>query len=369
MELRELTTLRVGGAAQEFWAPETREKLIEVARAVWATGDDWIALGGGSNLVVADEGVPGTVIHVVTRGIERLPGEGLMLRVQAGEPWDGLVAATVEHGFAGLEALSGIPGSSGAAPIQNIGAYGQELSSTLVSIEFLDYLSGELLRLPAAELELGYRCSALKGGRMGIVISIDLALTQNEGALSGPIEYAQLAAALGVSVGDRLPVAQVRAAVRALRGAKGMLLDPADPDSVSAGSFFTNPIVSAAFARSLPAEVPRWPIEVGLADAAGPTITALESYDPGRLPRSPAAGSPSVKLSAAWLIEHSGVTRGFRLPASRAAVSSKHTLAIVNTGDATAAQVAELARYIQTRVLGAYGLVLQPEPVLVGVHI
>jgi UDP-N-acetylenolpyruvoylglucosamine reductase len=246
MNLRELTTIRVGGAAAEFFAPQTREQLIETAHSVWATGDDWIALGGGSNLVVADEGVPGTVIHVVTRGIERLPGENLVLRVQAGESWDGLVAAAVEKGWAGIEALSGIPGSCGAAPIQNIGAYGQELSCTLVSIEFLDYLSGDLLRLPAAELGLGYRRSALKGGRAGIVISIDLELSQNDDALSDPIDHAQLATALGVSVGDRLPVARVRSAVLALRGAKGMLLDPADPDSVSAGSFFTNPIAGDA---------------------------------------------------------------------------------------------------------------------------
>ena len=369
MDLRELTTIRVGGAAAEFLAPQTPEQLIETARAVWATGVDWIALGGGSNLIVADEGVPGTVIHVVTRGIVRLPGEDLVLRVQAGEPWDDLVTLTVEWGLAGIEALAGIPGSCGAAPIQNIGAYGQELSSTLVSIEFLDYLSGDILRLPAAELELGYRRSALKGGRVGIVISIDLALSQNDGALSDPIDHAQLATALGVSVGDRLPVAQVRSAVLALRGAKGMLLDPADPDSASAGSFFTNPIVSPEFARSLPSDVPRWPVENDSSTAANPRVTPLESYDPGRLSPAAVAMPGGVKLSAAWLIEHSGVRRGFRLPGSRAAVSSKHSLAIVNTGDATAAQVAELARYIQTRVLGAYGVVLQPEPVLVGVHV
>ena len=369
MDLRELTTIRVGGAAAEFLAPQTREKLIEAVRAVWAAGDDWIALGGGSNLVVADEGVPGTVIHVVTRGIERLAGENIVLRVQAGEPWDDLVAFTVEQGLAGMEALAGIPGSCGAAPIQNIGAYGQELSSSLISIEFLDYLSGELLRLPAAELELGYRRSALKGGRAGIVISIDFALSQNDGGLSDPIEYDQLATALGVTVGDRLPVAQVRAAVLALRGAKGMVLDPADPDSVSAGSFFTNPVVSAAFARSLPADVPRWPIETVSTATEAPTITDLDSYDPDRLPTTRAAEPGGVKLSAAWLIDHSGVMKGFRLPGSRAAVSSKHSLAIVNTGDASAAQVAELARYIQTRVLSAYGVVLQPEPVLVGVYV
>ena len=369
MDLRELTTLRIGGAAAEFVAPETRQQLIDAARAVWVTGDDWLALGGGSNLVVADAGVPGTVIHVVTRGIERLPGDDVTLRVQAGESWDALVAATVEQGWAGIEALSGIPGTCGAAPIQNIGAYGQELSSSLRSIEFLDYLTGDLVVLSAAELEFGYRRSALKGSRAGIVISIDVALSETAGALSDPIGYPQLATALGVSVGARLPLAQVRAAVLSLRGSKGMLLDPTDPDSVSAGSFFTNPIVSADFARSLPIEVPRWPVEAGAARGMAPMIMPLEVYDPSRLAPTPVTESRGVKLSAAWLIEHSGVARGFRLPGSRAAVSSKHSLAIVNTGEATAAQVAELARYIQTRVLGAYGVVLQPEPVLVGVHV
>ena len=369
MDLRELTTLRIGGAAAEFVAPETRQQLIDTARVVWATGDDWLALGGGSNLVVADAGVPGTVIHVVTKGIERLPGDGVVLRVQAGESWDALVAATVEQGWAGIEALSGIPGTCGAAPIQNIGAYGQELSSSLRSIEFLDYLTGDLVVLSAAELEFGYRRSALKGGRAGIVVSIDLALSENSDALSDPIGYPQLATALGVAAGARLPLAKVRTAVLSLRASKGMLLDPTDPDSVSVGSFFTNPIVSAGFARSLPMEVPRWPVEADAVDEVAPTITPLEAYDPRHLDPSPATESRRVKLSAAWLIEHSGVARGFRLPGSRAAVSSKHSLAIVNTGDATAAQVAELARYMQTRVLGAYGVVLQPEPVLVGVHV
>jgi UDP-N-acetylmuramate dehydrogenase len=366
MDLREFTTLRVGGASDAVVAPTTAEQLIAATRAIWATGDDWLALGGGSNIVVSDDGFPGTVIHVVTRGIERLDAPGVLLRVQGGEPWDALVAHTVERGWAGLEALSGIPGSSGAAPIQNIGAYGQELSATLVSIEFLDYLSGDLLLLAADELELGYRRSALKGGRAGIVVSIDLRLSENAGGLSDPIQFPQLATALGVEVGDRLPVARVRDAVLALRAAKGMVLDPSDPDSVSAGSFFTNPIVSRDFARTLPADVPRWEVAP---EAVLPTVMPLDSYRPDLLRPAGAAGPRGVKLSAAWLIEHSGVTRGFRLPGSRAALSSKHSLAIVNTGGATAAQVAELARYVQTRVLGAYGVMLQSEPVLVGVHI
>jgi UDP-N-acetylmuramate dehydrogenase len=368
MNLSELTTLRVGGPADELLEPASADDLVAVAREVWASGDDWIAIGGGSNVVISDDGVPGTVIRIVTRGIEKLAAHksGVTLRVQAGEPWDDLVAYTVGRGLAGLEALSGIPGSTGAAPIQNIGAYGQELSSVLDSIEFLDYLSGDLVQLSGAELGLGYRRSVLKGGRPGIVVAVTLRLSENPGALSDPIQYPQLAAALGAQVGDRLPVAEVREAVLALRSTKGMILDPTDPDSVSAGSFFTNPIVSDGFARSLPADVPRWTVAP---DDASAVITPLEAYSPAHLASPLRAESRGVKLSAAWLIERAGVTRGFRLPGSNAAISSKHSLAIVNTGGATALQIAELARYVQTRVLAAYGVVLQPEPVLVGVHL
>ena len=368
MNLSQLTTLRVGGPASELLAPGSAAELVETTLGVWVTGDDWLVLGGGSNVVVADGGFGGSVIRVVTRGIERLESEAgtVRLLVQAGEPWDGVVAHAIDHGWAGIEALSGIPGSSGASPIQNIGAYGQELSSSLIAIEFLDYESGELHRVLAEELELAYRTSALKQGRQGVVVSIELLLAENAGALSNPIAYPQLASALGAKLGDRLPLADVRRAVLALRAGKGMLLDPADPDSVSAGSFFTNPIVSATFARGLPADAPRWPVEPV---ESAPLISDLESYRPEQLPARPRAEDDRVKLSAAWLIEQAGITRGFRLPGSGAAVSSKHTLALVNTGGATAAEIAELARYLQARVVNAFGVILQPEPVLVGVQL
>ena len=368
MDLSEFTTLRVGGPAAELLAPASAAELVETTLGVWATGDDWLVLGGGSNVVVADEGFGGSVIRVLTRGVERLESEAgaVRLKVQAGEPWDELVAQTVGNGWAGIEALSGIPGSSGAAPIQNIGAYGQELASSLVAIEFLDYATAELRRLPAEELELAYRTSALKQGRRGLVVSIELRLQENEGALSDPIAYPQLATALGAELGERLPLSDVRAAVLALRAAKGMLLDADDPDSVSAGSFFTNPIVSEEFARGLPSDVPRWPVEP---DEVEPVVSPLETFHPEDLRARPPKRELRVKLSAAWLIEHAGVTRGFQLPGSGAAVSSKHTLALVNTGGATAAEVAELARYLQTRVLGAFGVILQPEPVLVGLQV
>jgi UDP-N-acetylmuramate dehydrogenase len=372
-----LTTLRVGGPARQLFAPAHSRQLIDTALEVWGSGDEWLLLGGGSNTVMADAGFDGTVIRIVTRGVERLRAESgdgagtVRLRVQAGEPWDELVAHAVERGWTGIEALSGIPGSAGAAPVQNIGAYGQELSSVLVAIEFLDFLSGELHRIPAAELGLGYRSSELKRGRRGVVVSIELALSEAAAdggtALSEPIAYAQLATALGVSLGDRVPLADVRAAVLSLRASKGMLLADDDPDSVSAGSFFTNPIVSSTFAASLPADAPRWPQE---AESGGPLVVPLDSYLPAELGlRRATSERATVKLSAAWLIEHAGVVRGFSLPGSGAAVSSKHTLALVNRGSATASDIAELARYIQSRVLSEFGVILQPEPILVGVQL
>ncbi len=351
MLLSDLTTMRVGGAARDVVMPATQTELVAAAREAWSIGREWLVVGGGSNLIVSDDGFDGTVIRVGTTGIEVEPDDraidgaidgaiegGILMRVQAGEPWDDLVAHAVAEGWAGIEALSGIPGSTGAAPIQNIGAYGQELSSSLVSIEFLDYSSEEVQRVPAAELGLGYRTSALKRGRAGVVLAVELALAASPDSL---VSDPQLATALGVPLGSRVSTAVIRSAVLALRASKGMVLDAGDPDSVSCGSFFTNPIVSELFAHRLPPGVPRW----------------LQDDD------------TSMKLSAAWLIEHSGVSRGFALPGSRAAISTKHTLAIVNRGGATASQVTELARYVRARVSAQFGVELQPEPALVGVSL
>jgi UDP-N-acetylmuramate dehydrogenase len=377
MRLADLTTLHVGGNADRVLEPTTRDELLQVVRETWASGDDWLLLGGGSNVVISDDGFDGTVIRVASRGIERLEVETpalrpsaylgdrtVRLRVQAGEPWDALVYETVRHGWAGIEALSGIPGSSGGAPIQNIGAYGQELSSSLVAIEFLDYLTGELERIPAPQLGLGYRSSVLKRGRQGLVVSIELELVEGVAggsALSAPVAYDQLASTLGVRIGDRVPLDELRAAVLGLRAAKGMLLDPEDRNSFSAGSFFTNPIVSENFARGLPAAAPRWPTSPDEPDVVVPL---------GDAPAAPSSrGEYRVKLSAAWLIERAGISRGFSLPGSRAAVSSRHTLALVNLGGATADEVVQLARYVQTRVLAEFGVQLQPEPVLVGIDL
>ncbi|KQP57914.1 UDP-N-acetylenolpyruvoylglucosamine reductase [Agreia sp. Leaf283] len=383
-----LTTLRVGGPAARIVEPHDEPQLLQTVLEVWDSGDDWLALGGGSNVVISDDGFDGTVIRVATRGVARIvaPSGTVRLRVQAGEPWDELVAYTVEQGWSGLEALSGIPGSTGASPIQNIGAYGQEAGDSIVSVDFLDYGTGRVERLVRDDLELGYRTSVFKRGRRGVVLSVTFSLTDASAqagpaggdsgsdapgplALGDPIAYPQLATALGVAVGDRVALGGVRAAVLRLRASKGMVLDATDPDSVSAGSFFTNPIVSENFARSLPSDAPRWLVE----PEAEPTVVALP--DPasgltvdltGPLEASGQSAEPQVKLSAAWLIERAGIGKGFALPGSRAAISSKHTLAIVNTGGATAADISELSRYIQNRVSSEFGVRLHPEPVFVG---
>jgi len=361
-DFSELTTLRVGGATGRLVEARSREELVSAALAAWAEPDDWMILGGGSNLVVADDGFPGTVLRVANRGIDRATDGMPRLRVEAGEPWDAVVAFAVEQGLAGIEALSGIPGTAGAGPIQNIGAYGQQLSDSLVAIDFLDFETGEVTTLAAEQLGLGYRTSALKRGRLGVVLSLELALHDADG-LSAPVGYAQLASALGVERGARAPLNAVREAVLALRSSKGMVWNPDDPDSASAGSFFTNPIVSEGFARRLPADAPRYPTEPEPQDRVLPLGSDIPAL------AAPASGEYLVKLSAAWLIERAGISRGFALPGSRAAISSKHTLAIVNRGGATAAEVVQLAGYVQTRVESEFGVRLQNEPVLVGLEL
>ena len=396
----ELTTLQVGGPARRLVTATTQRDLVDLAGEAWQEGEPWLALGGGSNLLVGDEGFDGTVIRVATKGIEVLGRDvpaaagadagaaaSVRLRVQAGETWDDLVAWTVEHGYSGFEALSGIPGSVGAAPVQNIGAYGQELESTLIAIEFLDEGADVPRRMSADELELGYRTSILKRGLRGIVVSVEFELHDTEleravlgEALGQPIAYAQLADALHVNLGDRVPIARVRESVLGLRASKGMVLDPADPDSVSAGSFFTNPIVTERVARTLPGDAPRWYLEEEAADEVTPLADVDESpldqflahqasLEASATAADAAPAAPLVKLSAAWLIEKSGIRRGFTLPGSRAAVSSKHTLALTNRGGASAEEIAQLARFVQSRVQAEFGIVLQPEPVLVGVEL
>jgi UDP-N-acetylmuramate dehydrogenase len=387
----QLTTMRVGGPAPHLVTAATEDELIALAADAYASGEPVLLLGGGSNTIVSDDGFDGTVIRVATKGVQRIEAPGtahqdaVRLRVQAGENWDDLVALAVRNRWAGVEALSGIPGSVGAAPVQNIGAYGQELASVLVAVDFMDAVTGDIRRVTAAELELGYRTSVLKRGLEGVVVAVELELMQRPelgAALGEPIAYGQLAHALAVDVGSRVSLGEMRRTVLSLRAAKGMVLDDDDADSVSAGSFFTNPIVSARFAGSLPADAPRWPLAPDEPDLVAPLdgANADQSVAVGMLAdaaadrerrraRAESAEGSGIKLSAAWLIENAGITRGFALPGSRAAISGKHTLAITNRGGASAEEVAQLASFVQGRVQAEFGVLLHAEPVLVGLEL
>lgn len=356
-DFRALTTLRVGGPIADLREPATRADLIESFRQVSSSREPWFLIGGGSNIVVSDDPFDGVVIRVVTRGMDRRDsGTTVRVTAQAGEPWDSLVAWTIDQGLVGLEALSGIPGTVGAAPIQNIGAYGSELADTFESLQWVPAGSGEVQTLSRDDLRFGYRTSALKDGRAGLVVSVTFALSVSPHSAS--IRFEQLARALGVGLGDSVAPADLRRAVLDLRASKGMVLGE-DPDSVSVGSFFVNPVVPDALARTLPLDAPRFPTQPDRQPVAVPLGSEPEFPDF-------AADPADVKLSAAWLIEHSGIHKGFALAGSDAAVSSKHTLAIVNRGQATAADVLELARFISIRVHDTYGILLTPEPTLVG---
>lgn len=370
--LARLTTLRTGAAPARMIEARSRDEVVGALREAWSGGEDWLVLGGGSNLFAGDEPFPGMVIRVLTRGIERLEdgtADGIRLRVQAGHSWDELVAYAVDSGLSGIEGMSGIPGTVGAAPVQNVGAYGQEIAQTLVEVELIDESTGEVATVPASELGLGFRTSVLKHHygsapqRRAVILAVTLRLT-HVGTGDLPVVGQQLRQALRLPAAASVTLGWVRERVLQIRREKGMLLDAADPDTISAGSFFQNPIVSASFARSVPDDCPRWPIEPGIDRV---TVVPLDRFD-GAVPPPMARESP-VKLSAAWLIENAGIPRGFRLPRSRAALSTKHALAVTNRGEGTAAEVAELARYIQQRVQQEFGLILQPEPVLVGVDL
>ena len=363
----DLTTMRVGGPISDYHHFTTTSSLVSGAQEIWRSGTDWMAIGGGSNLVVSDEPSEVAVIHIATRGVtvKKARGHTVTIHAEAGEDWDGFVAHTLAQGVRGLETLSGIPGSVGASIVQNVGAYGAEIAETVVSIDFLEYPSGERITIPATELGLGLRTSALKTGVLrGIVLGVTFALEPSDEGLSIPILYDQLASALGVEVGQGAPLAKVRSAVLALRSSKGMVLSPEDPDSVSSGSFFLNPIVSEKVALKLPATAPRWLVGPEPQDV-------VVSLGAGKSVDLPSLGGEDamMKLSAAWLIEHSGITKGFSLPGSQAAISSKHALAITNRGGARCEDIAELARYVVTTVANATGIFLEPEPTLVGVEL
>ena len=370
--LAQLTTLRTGGTPARMIEAPTVDDLVSALREAWADGEPLLVVGGGSNLFVGDEPYDGTVVRVLTTGIERMPSPRpgyVRLRVQAGHDWDHLVAYAVAEGLAGIEAMSGIPGTVGAAPVQNIGAYGQEIVQTLAEVELIDESTGEVSTVPADELGLGFRTSVFKqhygsvAARPAVILTVTLELA-DVGHGDRPVVGDQLRTALGLEPGAVVSLAWVRDHVLATRRRKGMVLDADDPDTYSAGSFFQNAIVSASFARTLPPECPRWPVTPDLDPVL---VIPLAAYD-GYVPASVSEES-DVKVSAAWLIEHSGLRKGFKLPRSRAALSTKHALALTNRGSGSAEELAQLARFIQGRVQSEFGLVLQPEPVLVGVEL
>jgi UDP-N-acetylmuramate dehydrogenase len=327
--LAPLTTLGLGGPARRFARVTSDRELGEVL----GENDRVLILGGGSNLVIADSGFAGLVVQLAMKGIT-IDGDGerRLAIVRAGTPWDDFVAEMVEAGLSGIECLSGIPGLVGATPMQNVGAYGQEVSETIGEVRVFDHDAGRDISIANVDCEFGYRTSKFRGSTRWIMLDVSFDLERS--ALSAPIRYTELANALGIREGERAPLRRVRDAVIALRRAKGMVVDPSDPESRSAGSFFTNPIVETKVAANLPADAPRWPQPDG-----------------------------RVKLAAAWLIEQAGFTKGYTV--GRVGISRKHALALVNRGGATAEELLALARSIQDAVRTRFAIDLQPEPIIV----
>ena len=351
--LAALTTLRVGGPAARYVETTTEAELVDAVRTADEEGEPLLVLGGGSNVLVADEGFAGVVVRDTRTGID-VPDHsacaGVTYQVPAGTPWDAVVEEATSHRLYGLEALSGVPGSTGATPVQNVGAYGQEVAQTISSVRVWDRDRARIRTLALSDLAFGYRTSLLKRSMRASdddprapwrptprYVVLDVAFQLRQGSHSAKDAYPELARTLGIAVGERAPLLDVRAAVLELRGRKGMLLDDADHDTWSAGSFFTNPLLGSDAAAGLPDDAPRFP-----------------------------AGDGLVKTSAAWLIEHAGFTRGFGEPGP-ATLSTKHTLALTNRGGATAADLLALARTVRDGVRDRFGLTLEPEPVLVGV--
>jgi UDP-N-acetylmuramate dehydrogenase len=346
VRLADHTTLGLGGPARRFVRADTESDLIEAVRAADADGEPMLILGGGSNLVVADEGFDGTVIQVAVTGLRR-DGDGGQVTVAAGEDWDSVVAWTVASGLAGLECLSGIPGRAGATPIQNVGAYGQEVSDTITAVRTYDRVTGQIQVFPNDRCGFGYRTSVFKrdDAHRHVVLSVTFRLAEQSASL--PLRYAELAAALGVTPGEAAASTEVRSVVIELRRGKGMVIDSTDPDTRSVGSFFVNPVLDGA--------------ALAVVEAAA----RAKCGDETRVPRFD-AGDGLVKVPAAWLIERAGFGKGYSL-GDGARISGKHTLALVNSGSATTAGLMALAREIRDGVHETFGVALAPEPVLVGV--
>jgi UDP-N-acetylmuramate dehydrogenase len=329
------TTLRLGGPAGTLTVATEPDEAVATVRSASAAGESVLILAGGSNVVIGDAGFAGHVVLLRTRGIREIArdDDSVTLRVAAGEVWDDFVARTVREGLSGVECLAGIPGSAGATPIQNVGAYGQEVAHTIVAVHAYDREADAVVTLTAAECGFGYRSSVFKYSDRWLVLDVDFRL--GRGGDSEPIRYAELARQLGVEAGDRVPLDRARETVLKLRAGKGMVLDPDDRDTWSVGSFFTNPVVS-----ELPEpDMPHWPAPDG-----------------------------KVKIPAAWLIEHAGFAKGFGV-GEGVRISAKHTLALTNRGSGTTAELLELARVIRDGVRDRFGIELHPEPVLVDCRI
>ncbi len=329
-----LTTLRVGPTVRRVVTCATADQIIATLRVLDDEGGPVLVLGGGSNVLVADDLTDLTVVRLANTAVTV---DGPTLRAQAGADWDTVVARAVRDGLGGLECLSGIPGSAGATPVQNVGAYGVEVADSMTGVRLLDRRTGEVRWVPADQLGFGYRHSVLKHSDEACVLEVEFEL--DAAGRSAPVRYAELAAALGVAVGDRTEPERVRSTVLALRAAKGMVLDVDDHDTWSAGSFFTNPVLSAEQFERLRGEsgvpVPHYPADGG------------------------------VKVAAGWLVERAGFGKGFP-GAGPCRLSTKHALALTNRGGAGSADVLALARTVRDGVRAAFGVTLVPEPVLVG---
>lgn len=337
-QLSSFTTLRVGGPARKIVHAHSEAELIEFVKAADSVKEPILILGGGSNLLISDAGFAGTVIRVESKGnaLDYDACSGGMIEVSAGEDWDKFVEISIEKGFADLESLSGIPGTVGGAPIQNIGAYGHEVSETIARVKTYDRSKGEVKTFTNAECKFSYRNSIFKE-QPGNYVILSVTFQLRKGAQSLPIAYAELAKQLSVNIGDRVEVTKVRQAVLKLRASKGMLIN-LENEINSAGSFFVNPILSKSAADKLPADAPRWPQNDG-----------------------------KIKTSAAWLMEHSGVVKGEKLAGAQ--ISNKHVLALTNSGDATAEDIIELAKRARKKVYEKFGIKLEAEVQLVGVNL
>lgn len=341
--LAPLTTFRLGGPATRLLTATTDAEVVDAVREADASGTPLLVIGGGSNLVIGDKGFDGTALQVATKGFAL---SGTSLELAAGEVWTDAVARTVEAGLAGIECLAGIPGSAGATPIQNVGAYGQEVSSTITEVVAYDRHTRETVTLPNAECSFSYRHSRFKAEPDRFVVLRVRFELEEAGGLSAPLAYPETAKAMGVGQGERVPASAARETVLKLRAGKGMVLDPDDHDTWSAGSFFTNPILDEAAFQEFLARVH---------ERLGPDVT----------PPAFSAEDGRTKTSAAWLIDRAGFTKGYGSGPAR--ISTKHTLALTNRGEATTEDLLALAREVVAGVHEAFGVTLVNEPVTVGV--